>query len=904
MLAALLLRAGEVVSVEALAAALWDDDPPPSARNTIQGYVRRLRDALGPLSSRVVTRAPGYLVEVRPGELDLHAFTGLRDGAATAAQAGEWDRAAELLAEALALWAGDPLLDVPSEHLRRTEVPGLTELRQGALEARIDAELRVGRPEEAIAELRGLVVAHPFRERLRELLMLALYRAGRQGEALSAYQQAREMLVDELGIEPGHRLQRLHRQILAADPALDGEEPDACEHREAPEGGPRGEAPRQLKAGLPDFTGRATQVRRLRETLLPPSGRRPGSVTVAAITGPGGIGKTTLALYVGHEVADLFPDGQLFLSLGGATSPVPPAELLSRLLRDLGVPDSGIPADEDERAARFRTLTADRTMLIVLDDAHSATQVRPLLPGSGDSAIIVTSRSTLADLPGCVFTELELLSAQESAALFTAIVGERRTSDDPEGINGIVASCAGLPLALRIAGSKLATQPRWTVGQLATLLATEHRRLGELATGDTAVRASFEVSYLSLPAGKLDPAGVFRMYGLSGLRTLSLPALAAMAGETVEQTAGSVAVLLDAHLLESPEPDRFQAHDLLRIYAAERAASDESDESRRGSLRRLFAWYQHTLNAAVREFHSGTHALPLEPLPASVPEPHVTSLAQALEWLQADHANLLRIVMIAADQHMYEDCWRLAWLMRHYLEWCGRWPEFIVVIEEGLRAAEACEDRAAVAALLNGLGSAHWKLGRMETATQYYVRSLELRRELSDQEGEAAVLSNLGLVEMDCGNAASAIERFTAALAINRKLEYRYGEAFCLHNLGSAHESRGQLDEALGYLEQALEIRVRHCPLNQQAGTLHSLGALLLTMGRTQQAMDHLRQSLSICQETRLRYGEGMTLASLGDGYQSLGRAEDALQAWREAYDILTEVGAPEAAAVRVRLAH
>jgi DNA-binding SARP family transcriptional activator len=388
VLAVLLLRAGRVVSASALAEAVWGDTPPPGARNTIQGQVKRLRQLLGPASERIVTRAPGYLISVQPGELDEHEFADLRARAEGAAAALDWELAASLLREALALWAGEPLADVPSQLLQGTDAPRLAELRLGALEGRIDADLRLGQSE-VVAELRGLVTQFSFRERLWELLMLALYRAGRQGEALSAYQQARELLRAELGIEPGYQLQQLHHQILRADPALATSLAGA--RRAA-------RIPRQLPGSLPDFTGRVAEVGRLREALVV-AGGRPGSGPVAVITGAAGIGKTALALHTAHLAADQFPDGQLHANLAGTSRrPASPADVLARFLRDLGMPAGDVPADTCEREASYRSILADRRILLVLDDARDAAQVRSLMPGSADSAVVITSRRRLPDL--------------------------------------------------------------------------------------------------------------------------------------------------------------------------------------------------------------------------------------------------------------------------------------------------------------------------------------------------------------------------------------------------------------------------------------------------------------------------------------------------------------------------
>ena len=465
-----------------------------------------------------------------------------------------------------------------------------------------------------------------------------------------------------------------------------------------------------------------------------------------------------------------------------------------------------------------------------------------------------------------------------------------------------MASCAGLPLAIRIAAGRLAIHPGWTAGHLGELLASEHQRLGELAADDMAVRATFEVSYLALPPGQPDPARAFRLFGLAGLRTLALPALAALCGAPLADTAHAVASLLDVHLLESPEPGRFQAHDLLRLYATERAQTDETADSRRDALRRLLTWYQHTLNACVREFGRVNQPVPLEPLPASVPEPRVATLTEAVEWLQAEHANLLSTVMIASAHGLHDLCWQLAWLLRYYFDWYGRWSECAEVLTAGLKAAAVVGNKSATAALLNGMGSARWKLGELQSATECYEQALAIRRELGDGKGAATILANLGLVDVAAGKTASAIGRFTDALAVNRELEYPFGEALNLTNLGYACEKAGRLEEALEYYRQGLDIRAEHCSLNDQAASLHSVGALLITMGRVHDAMDYLGRSLKICQDSHVRYGEGLALTSLGDAHQALGNHAGARRDWQQAYEILAELGAPEAEEARRRL--
>ncbi len=442
---------------------------------------------------------------MEPDELDLHRFTGLGERARAAAANEDWQGAAGLLGEALALWRGTPLADIPSALLQRAEVPHLAELRMRAVESRVEAKLRLGRYGELVAELRQLVGVEPLREGLHGQLMLALYRSGRQAEALEVFRGIDRRLRDELGISAGPELCALHQRILAADPALaDGQPPAAYLGPEQAAGGPsagRSTGAAQLPADTADFTGRQSQVEQLCALLgAEPDAARPGAMIVAAVAGMGGVGKTALAVHVAHRVRQRFPDGQLYVSLQGASMPLLPTEVLARLLRDLGEPEEAIPAGEAARGARYRSLLARRRVLVVLDDAQDSAQVRPLLPGSAGCAVIVTSRGMLTGLSGAAQLNLDVLAASDARDLFDAIVGPSRTVAEPEATAAVLASCVGLPLAIRIAGIRLASRPAWTIAHLAARLTDERLRLAELATGDLAVRASFAVSYHALAA--------------------------------------------------------------------------------------------------------------------------------------------------------------------------------------------------------------------------------------------------------------------------------------------------------------------------------------------------------------------------------------------------------------------
>jgi len=593
VLAALLLNANRVVSSERLIDVVWGDDPPMAAMGSLHNHIMRLRAFLAARhegSGRIRTVAPGYLIEVAPDDLDLEVFNGLLLRGRAALAAADWGKAAGDLTAGLALWRGDPLDDVASPLLRETEVPQLQQLRLDALEARIDADLELGRIREAIGDLGGLTAAHPLRERFHAQLMLACYRVGRRADALVAYRRAREVLVEELGVEPGAELQQLHQKILAADPEL-----VIAVRREA------AVRPAQLPADLGDFTGRADEVTLL-TGLAGGAWQQPGMVPVCVVTGPGGIGKTGLAVHVAHQVRDCFPDGELFARLGGSAGRLAePGQVLGRFLRDLDVDPAQIPAGEPERAAWFRSVLAGRRVLILLDDVRDSSQVTPLLPGAAGCAVVVTSRSPLADLPGACRLPLEVLANAEALELLSRIAGAPRLRAEAGSAAKVAEMCAGLPLALRIAGARLAARPHWKVKDLADRLADTTARLDELTVGDLSVRASFAASYARLRAdpGGLAPARAFRLLGLWAGPDISTHAAAALLGVDPSAAEHALETLLDSHLLQPGESaGRYRCHSLLGVYAAELAREEDSPVDTDAAMSRLLAWYSRGAVAA------------------------------------------------------------------------------------------------------------------------------------------------------------------------------------------------------------------------------------------------------------------------------------------------------------------
>ncbi|WP_303392135.1 AfsR/SARP family transcriptional regulator [Kitasatospora sp. NA04385] len=586
VMAALLLNANRVISVDRIAEYVWDGAPPPSAAATVRTYVMRLRQSLGEIASaRILTRAPGYLLELAEHESDLGQFTAHRRRAAELAERGDLEGSSAELAGALALWREEPLADIPSQTLRDVEGRYLQELRLQTMELRFDAELALLRHAEVVPQLVRLVRKHPLREALVGKLMLALFRSGRQSEALDLYRRTRVLLVEQLGAEPSADLREVHRQILSAHdrPRTPGplEQPaPAAEAAPGPAAAAARERSRPVPAQLPSvplpLSARSGALTRLRHFLT--TGAMPaGMVATAVVTGRGGVGKSALALHAAHAVRGSSVDGQLYADLGGAAQPLAARAVLPRFLADLGVPRHEIPEETSERESLYRSLTAGREVLVVLDNASSTAQVRPLIPGSGGSRLLVTSRRRLTELEGARTLQLGPLDEAGSMELLGSIVGPARIGAEPQAARAVLSACAGLPLAIRIAGIRLLERPRWSIGHFARRLTEAPRLLDELRAGDLDVRPCLDADHAGLRRGAptgVDPAEVFTALGAVGASSVSGSRVAVMCGCSEEQAEEALDALLEANLLGAPVGGRYQLDALLRAYAHERAQAD------------------------------------------------------------------------------------------------------------------------------------------------------------------------------------------------------------------------------------------------------------------------------------------------------------------------------------------
>jgi len=584
MLVLLLLRANRVVATQELMSELWGERRPASAANSLQVFVTRLRGLLAPrLSPRapgqlLVTCPSGYRLRVGQSQLDLHRFDDLARDGQRALAAGDPASATRLLRKALGLWRGPPFAGVTTGYVLQLDAFRIEECRMRAVEQRIEADLRLGRHAELVPELETFASTDPLREGVHGQLMLALYRAGRQADAIEAYRRLRARLVEELAVEPGTPVQRLYRSILAADPSLDTPFP--------PVRAGRGEVCAQLPPDVADFTGRESAIALL-ETPLARAGRT--AVPVVAVAGEAGVGKTTLAVHCAHRLGRRYPDGQLYLNLRGTTPhPLYPGYALGRLLRGLGVADAAIPRSVEERSELLRSRTGDRRVLLVLDDAAGEAQVRPLLPGGRHCGVVVTSQVRLPGLEGAVRVDLDPFSRPEAVRLLERLAGTERL--DPDTAKRIVALCGHLPLAVRVAGAKLAAKRHWPPARVAQRLSDERRRLDELRIGDLDVRASIAAGYRARTASQ---RRALRLLGL--LATADFPAWVATALLDVDQPTAELLLdgLVDAHLVHVARRDdtgvRYRLHDLTRLFAVEQLYAEEPPGARRAALGRLLA---------------------------------------------------------------------------------------------------------------------------------------------------------------------------------------------------------------------------------------------------------------------------------------------------------------------------
>ncbi len=886
LLAALLLAPGNVVSSARLTELVWNGRPPAGAAVTLRSYVGRLRQALGPAGQRIVTADAGYLIKAGEDEIDLSSYARLCGSGEAALQARSWQQAASLLDEAEQLWRGSPLADIPCQALKDTEVHLLEQLRQQATQWRIEADLQLGHFSKVVPQLYALSAEHPLREPFHYQLMVALYRSGRQADALAAYRQARGVLVSEIGVEPGAELQLLHQRILAgsADLAAPAELGPSAPLSQLPD------VPRQLPPPVPNFVGRATELQQLSGESAAPA------MLITSIGGTAGVGKTALAVQWAHQVTDRFPDGQLYVNLRGYDpgQPMSAADALAGFLRALGVASRDIPLEEGERAARYRSLLADRRILVLLDNAGNANQVRPLLPGTPGCMAIVTSRDALAGLvarDGARRLDLELLPLTDALLLLRMLIGDRADAE-PEAAAALAACCCRLPLALRVAAELAASRPGASLASLARDLADQQQRLDLLdAGGDVhaAVRAVFSWSYRHL-----DPASarVFRLVGLHPGTAFDTYAVAALAGITTSRAGQLLALLRRAYLVQPTGPGRYSMHDLLRTYASELAATCDSAVGRKIAMARMLDYYLHAANSAIITLYPAAQNRwpPMPPLAAHAPQ--LAEPATARAWLDAELPNLVAVAAHAATHGRPGRVIRLAATLFRYLDTGGHYAEAITIHTHARLAAAQARDRSGEAQALINLAIAEARQCSHQAAISHLEQSLALYRKAGDKAGEARALGNLGVACLRQGRYQQATAYIGRALPMFRDAGNRAAEASALDSLGLTWLRQGRYQQAAACLCEALDLSREIGSRFSEARALTNLGDVEMRQNRFQPATSHLQHSLAICRETGDRVGEAYALASLGDLHlrqgdyqQSVSHQQRALSLFREICD-------------------
>ncbi|MFJ4467215.1 BTAD domain-containing putative transcriptional regulator [Streptomyces sp. NPDC089424] len=914
VLAALLVDVNRAVPVDELAGRVWGDRAPQRARDTLYGYLSRLRGALDlPADVRIVRQPGGYVLEADPLWIDVHLF---RDLVSRARTAGD-EQAAELMRQALALWRGEPFATV--------DTPWFVDLRQALererLSARLDAhdlELRRGAHGALLPELTALAGEYPLDERLAGQLILALYRDGRPGDALAHYQTVRRRLAQELGVDPSAPLQRLHQDILTGDVAL-----AVPDRPSAPLGATASvPTPRQLPAGPRWFCGRDQELAEL-DKALGSSGTSSGSVTVVAIGGSAGVGKTRLVLHWAHRNLDHFPDGQLYVDLRGFSPsgepPLTPAVAVRGFLDALGVPSEAVPLDVPAQTGLYRSMVQERRMLIVLDNAADAEQAAALLPGSAGCTVLVTSRRRLAGLAGgygARLLTLDVLTGPEARDLLAALVGHDRTAAEPEAVAALLDHCGGLPLAISVVGARAAAQPGFPLAVLAEELTDESARLDALDAGDltASVRAAFTVSYHALTEAA---AEVFRLVGLAPGPDVAQATVAGLTARPPSVVRLSLRELDTAHLVQQTAPGRYRLHDLARLYAVEQAAVEQAtgaktagDEAaheaaggREESLRRgVVDFYLHTAHHAAQRLDPHRDAVrPTAALPGVKPLVPADRDA-ALAWFTAEHPVLLNTLDLAVRTGLDEHAWHLARALETFFDYRGHWHDWAATQDLALQAARRLGNVSWEATAHRSLGSVHTQMGSLDEGRSHFRRALDLFDELGDRVNQAHSHRGLGWVCDAEGNQRDALEHAKQSLVLYQRAGHRNGQAKALNNVGWLHITLGNYRSALQYCAQAVALNQEIGDRHGEAGAWDSLGYAHHHLTDHGDALRCYERALELVRGFGDRYGETEILGHLGDTHAAAGDAHAAGLAWHRAAEIAEEIGHPAATELREKL--
>ncbi|QUQ64764.1 AfsR/SARP family transcriptional regulator [Kutzneria sp. CA-103260] len=884
VLVTLLVQANHPMPVDLLVDRVWGQHPPQRHREVLYSYLSRLRHSLAATEVTISRRRGGYLLTVDETAVDLCRFRRL---VAQARASPDDQQALTLLEQALGLWQADAFSDLDSPWLATLRATLAAERWAAELD-HTDAALRCGRHTELLATLSTRAAQHPLDERVAGQLMLALYRSGRQADALRHYRHSRQRLAEELGTDPSPPLQVLHQQILTADPRLASPTGSTASSRRPP-------VPHQLPAPPRWFTGRTTELAALTQAMN--AGSESGAtVVISAIGGAGGIGKTWLALYWAHQHLDRFPDGQLYVNLRGfdpTGQPMPAAAAVYGFLDTLGVAPDSTPVDLDAQAALYRSLVAGKRMLILLDNAADTTQIAPLLPGSPTCTVVVTSRNRLTGLSsthGARPLALDVLDEPAARDLLAHRLGADRLTAEPEAAAELLACCAGLPLALSIVAGRAQTHPGFPLAGLAAELRDATTRLNVLDEDAPAASLPAVLSW-SYRALTDEQTRVFGLLGIAPGPDISVPAVASLTALPVGQAMAVLRALERVSLVQQQVPGRYRMHDLVGLFAADKARRDHPEADREAALRRLVDFYLHTAHAADRLLDPHARRVRLaSPAPGTHPQP-LPDMPAALAWFDIEHPNLLAAQHTATSHAWHDTVWQLAWALASFQRRRGHRHDALAVWRAALTAAEHLPDPTTRALTHRRLGRAYADLGHHDDAIGHLHQALALAEHHHDPTTRALTHATLAWAWERRGDDRRALDHATQALNLYRTLDQPVWEAQALNQVGWHAARLGDYDTARAHCQAALALH--HHP-HGEAETLDSLGYIDHHTGHHHQAIHHYQRALTLLRGLGDTYNSADTLDRLGHPRAALGQHEQARTVWREALELYRQQGRDE----------
>ncbi len=906
VLAALAADAGKPVSVPTLVDRVWGEEPPRRSREALYVYLTGIRKLLqhvdGHTGPSLVRRPGGYLLDLDPDLVDVHRLRRLVGHARD--RACPDGRRLTLLRQALGLWRGIPLADLSGDWVSATR-----QLWEGdyldAVGRWAEAELRAGDPAAAVKPLTELVELHPLNESLAGGLIRSLHAAGRAADALDCYSRLRARLVQQLGIEPAPEVQQLQQAILRGE--IERPQATPASTLEIDVESANFVVPAQLPADIHGFTGRANEMTRL-DQLLAASADRWTAVVISTVSGTAGVGKTALAVHWAHQVRDAFPDGQLYVNLRGLDSagrpPMDPADAIRNLLGALGVVPQRIPLDLDEQIGLYRSLLARKRLLLLLDNAHDAGQVRPLLPGSASVFVIVTSRNQLSSLvaaEGAQPLTLDLFTWTEARQMLSGRIGAHRVAAEKDAVEEIIECCARLPLALAVVTARATIRSGVPLSTLAAELRDSSSRLDALADSEstTNVRIVLSLSYRSLSPGT---ARLFRLLGLDPGPSISLRAVVHLADLPVGRVRPLLDELVFNHLIKESAPDRYGLHDLMRSYAAEQAHTHDSEAERRSALGRVLDYYVQTAEAADRLLFRYRPRFDSTPIRPAATAEHFAGITDAARWLTDEVETLSRMVETAAQYGLDEHAWRLAWWLHTFFTTQGYTEERQSLLTVALGAAQRLASPRAEAQVLVAMAGARFIRGRHDETGQDIRRALRLFEDLGDLTGQAWTLLGESARLQKLRRYRDSMTPARKALDISRELGDVIRQADALCAIAWAHAHIQEHDAALTQAEHALALQQEADDRARQCTTLECVGYVNHELGRHDAAITAYQRVLELRTERGDRSGSGQTLMYLGDVYRSTGRIQRARQFWQQALEIFDSLHHPDAALLKSRI--